>query len=193
MATLLIKSEQHGDRVIKLKLGANRFGRSAQNDFQIDHHTISATHCEVEAAHGELRVRDCGSTNGTFIEGEPIQEATLYAGQCLRLGEVELIAENTQVAIEIPRFDFAIAAPPVVLASGSIGCARHPEAATTHRCKHCSEFLCDTCVRRIGRRGGRMLKLCPKCSQQCEAIGGEKKKKKSLLGFLRTTLQPARN
>jgi hypothetical protein len=44
-------------------------------------------------------------------------------------------------------------------------------------------------VHRLRRRGGRLLKLCPLCSHRCEPLGGEKKKKKSLFGFLHQTVK----
>jgi len=34
-----------------------------------------------------------------------------------------------------------------------------------------------------------MLKLCPVCSNKVEPIGGEKKKKRSLVGFLQKTVK----
>ena len=119
MATLLIKSEGFEGRVLKLKLGTNRLGRSSQNDFQIDHPSISSTHCEIELAGDALVVRDCDSTNGTFIDGHPVVTAKLTAGRSLRLGHVELVAESTDVAISIPRFTPPpVAAPPGARAGG---------------------------------------------------------------------------
>src|SRR5438094_665739 len=133
MARLLIKSDNHHDQVIELKLGVNRLGRSPENDFQIEHPTISATHCEVVLAAGEVIVRDCNSTNGTFVGGQPIQEARLSAGQSFCVGDVEVLVENTDVTIAIPKFEEAHAPPPVVLADGSLLCPRHPAAHPTHQ------------------------------------------------------------
>ncbi|MEJ5239374.1 MAG: FHA domain-containing protein, partial [Limisphaera sp.] len=42
----------------------------------------------------EIVVRDLQSTNGTFINGEPVTEAVLKPGQILRLGAVELRLEE---------------------------------------------------------------------------------------------------
>src|SRR5712691_9723858 len=189
MARLLIKSEEFGDQTVELKLGVNRLGRSPANDFQIEHATISATHCEIFVAEGELIVRDCNSTNGTFVEDEPIQEVRLSAGQTFRMGDVEVLVESTEVKIAIPKFDMPRPAPPVVLSDGSLICPRHPQATVTHRCLHCREVMCDGCVHRLRRRGGRVLKLCPLCSHQCEPIGGEKRKRRSLLSFLQKTVK----
>ena len=114
MATLLIRSEGFEGRVLNLKLGTNRLGSSPENDFQIEHPTVSAVHCEIELAGDTVIVRDCDSTNGTFVDGEPIVAAELSEGRSLRLGEVELTTESTEVAISIPRFRVPPAtAPPV--------------------------------------------------------------------------------
>ncbi len=189
MARLLIKSDGFRDQVVDLRLGVNRLGRSPENDFQIEHSTVSAYHCEIALSDGKVTVRDCGSTNGTFLGGEPIQEAELITGQTLCLGDVELFVETTEVTISIPKFEVPRASPPVILSDGSLICPRHPKARATHQCLHCREILCDTCVHRLRRRGGKVLKLCPLCSHKCELIGGEKKKKRTFLGFLQKTVK----
>jgi hypothetical protein len=189
MARFLIKTEGFNGRVIDLNLGVNRFGRSRANDFQIEHLTVSASHCEVVLSQEEVLVRDCSSTNGTFVDGEPIKEARLAAGQVLRLGDVEFLVENTDLTIAIPKFEEAVAAPPVVLTDGSLLCPRHNDAPVTHQCTHCREVMCDECVHRLRRRGGKLHKLCPLCSHAVESLGGEKKKKRSFLGFLQKTVK----
>lgn len=190
MAKLILKSEGSADRVLQLNLGVNRFGRSPGNHFPIEHATVSATHCEITLGDGVLLVRDCGSTNGTFVNGELIKEASLVEGQTLHLGEVELFVESTDVAMAIPKFDMPCPAPPVVLTDGSMLCRRHMQATATYQCTHCFEVLCDECVHRLRRRGGKVLRLCPLCSHPCEPIGGvRKKKKKTFLGFLTQTVK----
>lgn len=175
--------------MIELKLGVNRFGRSPVNDFRIEHPTISARHCELTVCGEGLMVHDCGSTNGTFIEGEAIEDGLLVAGQTLRLGDVELLVETTEVTIAIPKFDVPRPAPPVVLTDGSLICPRHPEARATHQCVQCREVMCDDCVHRLRRRGGKLLKLCPFCSHRCEPIGGQKRKRKYFFGLLQKTVK----
>lgn len=193
MAKLLVKTEGFQNQVIELKLGVNRLGRSPENDFQLEHSTISAMHCQIELREGELLVRDCNSTNGTFVDGQPIEKATLSAGQTLCLGDVELYVESTEIKIAIPEFEvpYEAPAPPVVLSDGSLVCPRHPKARVTHQCTHCHEVMCDECVHQLRRRGGKLWKLCPRCSHHCEPIGGEKKKKKKnkIVQFLTSTVK----
>jgi len=187
MARLIITSEGFGNQVIELKLGVNRFGRSSGNDFQIEHPTISARHCELVLASDGLNVRDCESTNGTFVEGKRIRAGPLQAGQTLALGDVEIAVETTDVRISIPKFDVPRPAPPVVLPDGALICPRHPGSRATHQCANCLEVLCDKCVHRLRRRGGKILKLCPICSHVCTPLGEKKPKKKSFLDFLQKT------
>jgi hypothetical protein len=189
MARLVIKSAGYGNRVIELNLGGNRFGRDPNNDVQIEHATVSATHCVVVLADDGVVVRDCGSTNGTFVGGQRVQEAKLSAGQTLHLGEVELLVETTDVTIAIPAFDVSRPAPPVVLSDGSLICPRHPKARATHQCKHCREVLCDACVHWLRRRGGKLMKFCPLCSNPCVPLIEEKRKRKSLFGLWRKTIK----
>ncbi len=190
MARLILKSDGFSERVLDLKLGVNRLGRSPETDFQIEHPTVSAVHCELSVVDGEILVRDCGSTNGTFFQGEPVHEIRLSAGQRFCVGEVELLVENTEMTVSIPHFEVPRPAPPVVRTDGGIVCPRHDDVRATHQCAHCREVMCDGCVTRLRRRGGKILKLCPLCSHPVELIGADKKKKKKgLLGFLQKTMK----
>lgn len=189
MAKLLIQSQGFNNQVIHLNLGVNRFGRSPGNDFIIEHATVSSKHCEIVLADGQVIVRDSGSTNGTYINGRAVMDAKLSVGQILRLGDVDFLVESTDVNIAIPKFDVPRPAPPIVLTDGSLVCPRHKHARATYQCTHCHEVLCDECVHRVGRRGGKLLKLCPLCSHPCDPIGGVKKKKKGFLGFLQRTVK----
>ena len=190
MARLVIKTAGFDGRVIELNLGVNRLGRSPENDVPIEHPTVSATHCEIELADDGVVVRDCGSANGTYLDGQRIKEARLSAGQVLHLGEVELLVETTEVTIAIPHFEMPRPAPPVVLSDGSLLCPRHPKARATHQCTHCREVLCDACVHRLRRRGGKLMRFCPLCSHPCLPLGGEKQKKKLFGLWLKTVRLP---
>lgn len=189
MAKLLITSEGFHNQIIEPKLGVNRVGRSPANDFQVEHPTISGLHCELVLDNDGLLVRDCDSTNGTFVNGEPVRETRLQAGQTLQLGDIEFLVETIDTTIAIPRFDVSRQAPPVVLSDGGMICPRHRGSRVTHQCTHCHEVLCDECVHRLRRRGGKVLKLCPLCSHKVEPLGGTKKKKKTFLGFLQQTVK----
>jgi len=189
VARLLIKTENGELAAFELNLGVNRFGRHPDCEFPIEHPTVSATHCEMVLSAEGVLLRDCDSTNGTFINNKPVKEAKVRPGQTVRLGDVEIFVETTDAKIAIPEIERLVDLPPIVLPDGTILCRRHPQARATHRCTHCHEVLCDACVHRLRRKGGRTLKLCGLCSHACELIGPEKRKKKSLLTLLNKTIK----
>jgi len=184
MARLSVKTDGLNARLIDLKLGANRVGRHPDNDFTIEHSTISSVHCEMVLKDSGVTLRDLESTNGTFVNGERIREIDLAPGQIIRLGDVELLVETTDAKIAIPAFsNFDLPAPPKVRTDGVLMCARHEYAAVTHQCTACKDMMCERCVHRLRRKGGKKtLMLCPLCSGTVELIGGPaKSKKKSFL------------
>lgn len=187
MAKLELKTNTRAAHSFELRPGTNRLGRTTDCDVSIDHPTVSATHCEVLLGCGGLSVRDCGSTNGTFVDGTPVQEAVLLRGQTLRLGEVEFRVADTEIPISIPKFEVPVATAPVVLANGAVLCRRHRANVTVYECHHCHELLCEDCLHRLRRRGGKLLCLCPHCSCPVETTRGAKKKPSLLRRFLQTT------
>lgn len=190
MSRLLIKSEGEQTQSLELRLGITRLGRSDDNDFQIDHPTISTHHCEIQLEADSVVVRDLGSTNGTFIEGQPVKEARLQAGQTLQLGDVQMVLETTPITVAIPKFDVPQVPLPSRLPDGTAACLNHPQVRATQKCTYCHHEFCETCVHHLRRVGGKFLNLCPQCSAHCEPLGVVvKPKKKSLFARLAQTLK----
>jgi pSer/pThr/pTyr-binding forkhead associated (FHA) protein len=190
MARLIIKTEGFGNRVLELSMGVNRVGRDPECEICLDHDTISSLHCELALTDDGVHIRDCNSTNGMFINGEPVKEAWLDAGQELKIGDVELLVESIAVTIAIPKIEHEPPKAPVILENGANACSRHPEIQATFACTFCTETMCNACVRVMRRRGGQPLYLCRLCSHKCERIGSvEPKKKKSFFGMLQDTVR----
>ena len=190
MARLSIKSPEVEQQILLLRLGVNRVGRDPENDFSIQHATISTLHCEITLAHDGLRVRDCGSTNGTFLNGMRISEARLEAGQWLRLGDVELLVEDTKATVAIPKFELPRPVPPIVDADGSVMCRKHENRRAAYQCTYCLEILCEECIHKLRRRKGKFIMLCPCCSHPCRPFASQlKRKKRNVLDFLLQTVK----
>jgi pSer/pThr/pTyr-binding forkhead associated (FHA) protein len=192
MARLLIKTEGLEQQALELRLGVNRVGRDPDCDFPIVHSTVSTNHCEVIVSGDGVMLRDCDSTNGTFVNGDPVTEAWLIPGQEVRLGDVELFVENTDINVAIPQFDRPrqTAPVPTVLPDGALSCPRHARVAATYKCTNCSEVMCGACVHIMRRKGGAPLFLCAVCSHKCERIQvAQPKKKKGVLGVLMDTVR----
>jgi hypothetical protein len=192
VAKLLIKTEGFGERALVLRMGVNHVGRDEDCEHCIQHPTISTRHCELALTADGVYVRDCNSTNGTFINGEPVREAWLDSGQILRCGDVELLVESTDANVAIPEFQrpIQVAPPPAVLPDGLLSCPRHREVPATYQCPHCKEVMCNACVHVMRIKGGKPHFLCVICSHECEPFQTAKpKKKKSFLGFLGDTVK----
>ena len=73
-------------------------GRSASCDLPIQDPTVSRRHAEVELAGAGVRVRDVGSTNGTYLDGARIIDALATPGSRIAFGKVdfEVLADPTQ-------------------------------------------------------------------------------------------------
>jgi pSer/pThr/pTyr-binding forkhead associated (FHA) protein/tetratricopeptide (TPR) repeat protein len=65
-------------------------GRVAPADIAIDDDSVSRKHAEIVRSKKGVLVRDLGSANGTFLNGERVTEAPLSPGDVLRFGVVEL-------------------------------------------------------------------------------------------------------
>ena len=98
MPRLVVLSEGLTGRSHELKGESTTVGRVEDNAFQIPDSSVSSHHCEILLRGSEVVIRDLNSTNGTFINGQQITEATLKPSQILRLGQVEVRLEGEQGA-----------------------------------------------------------------------------------------------
>ena len=68
-----------------------KIGRSPPADIVISDKSMSREHCVVGLANDELLVTDLNSTNGTYVDGERIERATILPiGSVVRLGRITL-------------------------------------------------------------------------------------------------------
>jgi hypothetical protein len=94
---------------IPLGPGVNRIGRNEGNDFTINHTSVSGSHCEITVSDQGVFLRDLGSTNGTFVNRAPVQEAWLQNGHHVQFGAVDLMFETDAATATAP---VAPASPP---------------------------------------------------------------------------------
>lgn len=160
--------------------GVNRLGRSATNDVRVDDLSVSGLHCELWLLDDSLRVRDLGSTNGTFLDGRKVQEGEVAAGQMLRLGSVEFAVINPPARVAIPAEALpgaARVAAPEYLADGKTRCCgNHSDVVAVFHCTQCGGHWCPECVRQLSRVGGRRMVFCGVCGGVVENFDAGRKK-----------------
>ncbi len=191
MARLIIKTEGFARQALELRMGLNRVGRDPECELHIPHDSVSSVHGELALTSDGVHLQDCDSTNGTFVNGEPISEAWLLAGQEVRFGQVELLVESTDTVVAIPEFDrCAPVRAAILLENGRTACPEHPEIAATFRCPKCKEHMCNACVHAIRLQGRPPHFLCRLCSTPVERIdAGPPKKRKGFFARLQETVK----
>jgi pSer/pThr/pTyr-binding forkhead associated (FHA) protein len=97
MARIVLLSEGFNGRTYELKVDRTTVGRVSDNAFEIPEASVSSHHAEIILRGNDVLIRDLGSTNGTFINGEKITEAVLKPGQTLRFGTVEMRLDTGEV------------------------------------------------------------------------------------------------
>ena len=91
MAKLLISLPNDEKRTYDLDEDKVTIGRVADNNLQIDNASVSSHHAEIQIRNGVYFLIDLGSTNGTYLNHEPITETPLNEGDSIRFGEIEAI------------------------------------------------------------------------------------------------------
>jgi diguanylate cyclase (GGDEF)-like protein len=61
-------------------------GRSSKCDIQIDQESISRNHTKIVNTGKSILIRDLGSTNGTYVNDEPIDEYVMRDGDLIKIG-----------------------------------------------------------------------------------------------------------
>ena len=66
-------------------------GRHPESDIFLDDITVSRRHVEFRREEENFRVHDVGSLNGTYLNGDRVDDAELQNGDEVRIGKFRLI------------------------------------------------------------------------------------------------------
>jgi DNA-binding NtrC family response regulator len=99
---VVIDGPSRGNRV-RVENGLARVGSAAGSDLSLEDFTVSRVHCELRVHPTGVVVKDCGSTNGTFVEGVNVREGEVQPGASVRVGRsvfrIESVDGNSVVPI----------------------------------------------------------------------------------------------
>ena len=106
MSRLVVNPDAPEEWAIELQPGTISLGRSAENNFHIEHPSVSSAHCQVTVSDSGTWLKDLGSTAGTFVDGELVEETKLKTGQIIRI----IFAQSWSFALRhdepfIPNFE----------------------------------------------------------------------------------------
>ena len=77
----------------------NTLGRHPNNTIQLLDRIVSKEHMHITLANGTYVLKDLGSLNGTFVNGERISEKTLYNGDEITLGGTKIIFHSATTMV----------------------------------------------------------------------------------------------
>lgn len=153
----------------ELSPGLNKLGRNPTNDFRVSDPSISSFHAELMVDGEDIRVRDLGSTNGTFIDDKKTDEGTLKPENVLRLGNVRFQLEEVLVT-PIQHPSSPEAAVQQVSKEIAPNCINHPAILAAFKCENCGTALCHDCVKVVGQGKFEATTICPVCQGQCHPL-----------------------
>ena len=97
MAYLVLTEGDGNGQKIDLQDGVTRIGRRAENDVVLFYPSISGTHAEIVRSDDGFELRDLGSTNGTRLNGNRIQNIRIYRNDIFSFGDVSVMLDGDDV------------------------------------------------------------------------------------------------
>jgi serine/threonine protein kinase len=127
-------------------------------------------------------LRDLGSTNGTFLNGQRVKDAFLNNGDRIQCGETILVVEVTTTApaaLSETTHDAGIPKRPVLVMVECLNCGRREQAQASAPDEHLT-FLCEECRIELKRSpqaipGYDTVKLLGRGGMGCVMLGREQR------------------
>ena len=90
-AALVVKRGPNAGARFALDRPVTVVGRHPNSDIYLEDNTVSRRHVEFHCADDGFRVVDTASLNGTYVNRQPIQSATLADGDEIQIGNFRLV------------------------------------------------------------------------------------------------------
>jgi pSer/pThr/pTyr-binding forkhead associated (FHA) protein len=88
---LVVRKGPNAGSKYLLDAEVTRAGRHPDSDIFLDDITVSRRHAEISRQADRYTLRDVGSLNGTYVNRDRVEEATLSNGDELQIGKFKLI------------------------------------------------------------------------------------------------------
>ena len=90
-AMLVVRSGSIAGSQFWLTEGRHSIGRSPDSRILLDDVTVSRRHAELQVDARRCTISDLGSLNGTYVNGERVDEAVLAHGDDVMIGRFRLV------------------------------------------------------------------------------------------------------
>src|SRR5256886_10119118 len=89
-ANFIVKGPNGVEKAYPMRSITVTIGRSDQCEIAVKDSSMSGKHAEISKVNGEIRVKDLGSANGIWLNGERVDDVELFDGDVLRLGQTSI-------------------------------------------------------------------------------------------------------
>lgn len=98
---LRIRRPSGAQEAVGLDAESVTFGRAESNTVVLPDACASREHARIECRDGRYLLTDCGSKNGTFVNGRRVQSHVLVEGDEILVGDTEMRFEPAQAEIHL--------------------------------------------------------------------------------------------
>ena len=105
MAKLILSMDGLVLKEVVLTKERTTIGRKPHNDLVIDNLAVSGEHAVIVTILNDSFLEDLGSTNGTFVNGQPVKKHFLQNGDVVELGKykIRFVADAVEMNHELDR------------------------------------------------------------------------------------------
>ena len=89
-ANFIVKGPNGVEKAFPMRSITVTIGRSDNCEIAVKDSSMSGKHAEISKINGEIRVKDLGSANGIWLNGERVDDVELYDGDVLRCGQTSI-------------------------------------------------------------------------------------------------------
>ena len=91
----MVAGSQSGEHFLLDKDAENRLGRGTECSIMLTDPLCSRVHATLAFRDGKWHIADAQSRNGTYVNGQKIDEAALDVGHTIRIGSTEFVFEHS--------------------------------------------------------------------------------------------------
>lgn len=146
---------------------------------------FSRHHCLLEIAPPRCFLRDLGSTNGTFVNGQRVPEAFLTSGDRVQGGQTVLEVEvQSEQPVTLNSMEAPTLTRPTLIPVDCANCGRREQTEASHVNEKMS-FICEDCREELKRQpqpvpGYQMIKLLGRGGMGCVMLARDEKTGRSV-------------
>jgi pSer/pThr/pTyr-binding forkhead associated (FHA) protein len=130
---LVLYKKNGASKSFHLPSSVTVIGRKQECDLCIPLMVVSRRHCEINQDQDNLKIRDMGSRNGTYVNGQRVEEAEVSPGDKIQIGPLTFAVQINGMPAELVTDESAILQAPDHLVSSQRQIVERPQEFTDEK------------------------------------------------------------